>query len=56
MEHHPAYTQPVESPESPIVLSPTATRLDTPLLAIMFNLLGGKDRWRRLPILRSLAR
>jgi hypothetical protein len=30
-------------------------RLDAPLLAIMFNLLEGRDRWRRLPILRLLT-
>jgi hypothetical protein len=53
---HPAFTQAVESPESPIVIAPVATRLDAPLLAIMFNLLGGRDRWRRLPILRRLTR
>jgi hypothetical protein len=29
--------------------------LDASLLAIMFNLLGGRDRWRRLPILHSLT-
>jgi hypothetical protein len=53
---HPAYTQAVERPESPIVSAPMATRLDAPLLAIMFNLLEGRDRWRRLPILHSLSR
>jgi hypothetical protein len=53
---HPAYTQAVERPESPIVIAPMMTRLDAPLLAIMFNLLGGSDRWRRLPILRRLTR
>jgi hypothetical protein len=52
---NPAYTQTVERPASPIVRAPVATRLDTPLLAIMFNLLGGRDRWRRLPILCSLT-
>jgi hypothetical protein len=51
-----AYTQAVERPASPIVSAPVAERLDAPLLAIMFNLLGGRDRWRRLPILRSLTR
>jgi hypothetical protein len=53
---HPAYTQVGEHPASPIVRAPVATRLDGPLLAIMFNLQGGRDRWRRLPILRSLTR
>lgn len=52
---NPAYTQAVERPESPIVIAPVATHLDAPLLAIMFNLLGGRDRWRRLPILRFLT-
>jgi hypothetical protein len=49
------YTQAIERPASPIERSPVATRLDAPLLAIMFNLLGGRDRWRGLPILRLLA-
>jgi hypothetical protein len=53
---HPAYTPVVERPASPIGRDPVATRLDVPLLAIMSNLLGGRDRWRRLPILRSLTR
>jgi hypothetical protein len=53
---HSAYTPVVERPASPIVRAPMATRLDAPLLAIMFNLLGGKDRWRRLPILRLRTR
>jgi hypothetical protein len=53
---HPAYAQVVERPASPIVSAPVATRLDAPMLAIMFNLLGGRDRWRRLPILRRLTR
>jgi hypothetical protein len=53
---HLAYTPLVERPASPIVRDPVATRLDVPLLAIMFNLLGARDRWRRLPILRSLTR
>jgi hypothetical protein len=53
---HPAYTLVVERPASPIVSAPVATRLDAPLLAIMFNLLGGRDRWRRLPILGRLTR
>jgi hypothetical protein len=52
---HPAYTPVVERPASPIVSASVATRLDAALLAIMFNLLGGRDRWRRLPILRLLT-
>jgi hypothetical protein len=51
-----AYAQVIERPASPIVIAPVATRLEAPLLAIMFNLLGGRDRWRRLPILRRLTR
>jgi hypothetical protein len=51
-----AYTPAVERPASPIVSAPVATRLDAPLIEIMFHLLGGRDRWRRLPILRSLTR
>lgn len=46
------YTQAIERPASLIERAPVATRLDAPLLEIMFNLLGGRDRWRRLPILR----
>jgi hypothetical protein len=53
---HRAYTPVIEHPASPIVIAPVAERLDAPLLAIMFNLLGGSDRWRHLPILRSLTR
>jgi hypothetical protein len=53
---HQAYTQVIERPASPIVIAPVAERLDAPLLAIMFNLLGGRDRWRHLPILRRLTR
>jgi hypothetical protein len=49
---HPSDTPVVERPALPIVSAPVATRLNAPLLAIMFNLLGGRDRWRRLPILR----
>jgi hypothetical protein len=51
-----AYTPAVERPTSPIVIAPVATRMDAPLLAIMFNILGGRDRWRRLPILYLLTR
>jgi hypothetical protein len=53
---HRADTQVIERPTSPIVIAPVAERLDAPLLAIMFHLLGGRDRWRRLPILRLLTR
>ena len=53
---HRAYTQVMERPASAIVIAPVAAHLDAPLLAIMFNLLGGGDRWRRLPILRRLTR
>jgi hypothetical protein len=53
---HPASTPVVERPASPLVSAPVATHPDVPLLAIMFHLLGGRDRWRRLPILRSLTR
>jgi hypothetical protein len=55
MEHR-ADTPVVERPASPIVTAPVAEGLDAPLLAIMFHLLGGRDRWRRLPILRRLTR
>jgi hypothetical protein len=53
---HPSDTPVVERPALPIVIAPVATLLDAPLLAIMFNILGGRDRWRRLPILRRLTR
>jgi hypothetical protein len=53
---HPSDPPVVERPASPIVRAPMATRLEAPLLAIMFNMLGGRDRWRRLPILRRLTR
>jgi hypothetical protein len=53
---HRADTPVIERPASPIVSAPVAERLDAPLLAIMFHLLGGRDRWRRLPILRRLTR
>jgi hypothetical protein len=48
---HPADTPVVERPASPSMRPPVATRLDAPLLAIMFNLLGGRNRERRLPVL-----
>lgn len=50
-----AYTQAIERPASLMERAPVAKSLDAPLLAIMFNLLGGGDRWRRLPILRLLV-
>jgi hypothetical protein len=53
---HPADTPVVERPASPIVRAPVAERLEAPLLAIMFHLLEGSDRWRRLPILRLRTR
>jgi hypothetical protein len=53
---HPSDTPAVERPALPIVIAPVATRPEAPLLAIMFNILGGRDRWRRLPILRLLTR
>jgi hypothetical protein len=51
-----AYTQAIERPASLMERAPVAKSLDAPLLEIMFNLLGGRDRWRHLPILRLLAR
>jgi hypothetical protein len=53
---HPSDTPVVERAASPIASAPVAERLEAPLLAIMFNILGGRDRWRRLPILRLLTR
>jgi hypothetical protein len=53
---HPSDTPVVERPASPIVSAPMATRPEAPLLAIMFNVLGGRDRWRRLPMLRLWTR
>jgi hypothetical protein len=53
---HPSDTPVVERPAFPIVIAPVATRLEAPLLAIMFHLLGGRDRWRLLPILRLWTR
>ena len=54
MEHR-ADTPVVERPASPSTKLPVAICLDAPLLAIMFNLLEGRDRGRRLPILRLLT-
>ena len=53
---HPSDTPVVERPAFPIVIAPVATRLEAPLLAIMFHMLGGRERWRALPILRSRTR
>jgi hypothetical protein len=53
---HPSDPPVVERPALPIVKAPMATRLEAPLLAIMFHMLEGSDRWRRLPILRRLTR
>jgi hypothetical protein len=50
-----AYTQAIERPASLIEITPVVKRLDAPLLEIMFSLLGGRDRGRRLPILRLLT-
>jgi hypothetical protein len=50
-----AYTQAIEYPASRIERAPVVKCLDAPLLEIMFNLLGGRDRWRRLPILHLLT-
>jgi hypothetical protein len=50
-----AYTQAIERPASLMERAPVAKSLDAPLLEIMFNLLGGRDRWRRLPILHLLT-
>jgi hypothetical protein len=38
------YTQAIERPASLIERAHVATRLNAPLLEIMFNLLGGRDR------------
>jgi hypothetical protein len=53
---HPSAPPVVERPASPIVIAPVATRQEAPLLAIMFHLLEGSDRWRALPILRLWTR
>jgi len=53
---HLAFTPVVERPASQMVSTPVATRLEAPLLAIMFHLLEGRDRWRSLPILHRLRR
>jgi hypothetical protein len=53
---HRGFTPVIERAASPIASTPVAERLEAPLLVIMFNILGGRDRWRRLPILRLLTR
>jgi hypothetical protein len=53
---HPSETPVVERPALPIVSAPMAIRQEAPLLAIMFHLLGGSDRWRALPILHLRTR
>jgi hypothetical protein len=53
---YPSAPPVVERPASPSVNAPMATRQEAPLLAIMFHFLEGRDRWRRLPILRSWTR
>jgi hypothetical protein len=53
---YPSAPPVVERPASPSVSAPMATRQEAPLLAIMFHLLEGRDRWRRLPILRLRIR
>jgi hypothetical protein len=53
---HPSDTPVIERPASPRGSAPVATRPEAPLLAIMFHILEGRDRWRRLPILRLLTR
>jgi hypothetical protein len=53
---HPSAPPMIERAASPIVSAPMATRQEAPLLAIMFHLLEGSDRWRRLPILRLWTR
>jgi hypothetical protein len=41
---HPSAPPVIERAASPIVSAPMATRLEAPLLAIMFHLLEGSDR------------
>jgi hypothetical protein len=53
---HRGFTPVIERAASPIASAPVAERLEAPLLAIMFHLLEGRDRWRGLPILRRLTR
>jgi hypothetical protein len=50
-----ACTQASEHPAALMETAPVAQYLDAPLLEIMFNLLKGRERWRRLPILRLLT-
>jgi len=53
---HRGSTPVIERATSPTATAPVAERLEAPLLAIMFHLLEGRDRWRALPILRHLTR
>jgi hypothetical protein len=53
---HRGSTPVMERAALPIASAPVAERLEAPLLAIMFHLLGGSDRWRALPILRLWTR
>jgi hypothetical protein len=53
---HRGSTPVIERAALPIARAPVAERLEAPLLAIMFRLLEGGDRWRALPILRPLTR
>jgi hypothetical protein len=50
-----ACTQTIERPAALMETAPVVQYLDAPLIEIMFNLLRGRDRWRRLPILRLLT-
>jgi hypothetical protein len=50
------YTQALEYPASRIERAPVVKCLEAPLLEMMCHLLGGRDRWRRLPMLRLLTR
>jgi hypothetical protein len=53
---HRGSTPVIERAALAIARAPVAERLEAPLLAIMFRLLGGSDRWRALPILRLWTR
>jgi hypothetical protein len=49
---HRSYIPVIEHPAAPMAIAPVAESLEAPLLAMMFHLLEGRDRWRSLPILR----
>jgi len=49
---HRASPAVIERATSPKASTPVAKRLEAPLLAMMFHLLEGTDRWRPLPMLR----